>query len=91
MWRILVTHFPEHKGGGEFGPSTRALSEPRLFYGFRSPTDRGRWGRGNVAEVVLYSEGKHGRGPKTWTTREAAERNVHHLIARGYTARVEEI
>jgi hypothetical protein len=88
MYRIEVTHRPSSTFGSD---KPEALPEPRLLYSFRSPTGRRKWQIGGVAEVVLFDEYKHGRGPVTWVSKEAAERNLHHLIARGWTGKVIEV
>lgn len=56
-----------------------ALPEPRIFQQYLSAGTGG---------VVFYDETKHDRGPRTWIRRRTAEIHIHHLIARGFTARV---
>lgn len=81
MFQITVTHAPSSDLTTKV-----ALAEPLTFAGFRPYTHRGLRG---MSRPVFANDGT--RQPKSWVTRDAAERNVHHLIARGYTARVQEV
>lgn len=80
MFKIVITHVPSLTSGD---PTPFRLPEAADFVGFH--TDR--------AGVPLYNglggNVRRYRKVRTWVTREAAERNLHHLIARGYTARIE--
>jgi hypothetical protein len=89
MFQILITHRPSSTFGSD---APEALAEPTPFAGFRSTVGT-RYGylTGQRPEVRLAGNYGHGeRQPARWVTREAAERNLHHLIARGYTARIEQ-
>lgn len=91
MFQILITHRPSSTFGSD---APEALPEPTPFAGFRSTVGT-RYGfqTGQRPEVRLagYFSSRGERRPQTWVTREAAERNLHHLIARGYTARIETV
>lgn len=85
MFTITITALPSSTFGSD---EPEVLPEPMTFGGFRSPTGRYRWGRGNVPEVTFA--GRRDRKPATWATREAAERNLARLTERGYTAEIVE-
>lgn len=89
MFQIVITHRPSSRFGSD---TPEALAEPTPFAGFRSTVGT-RYGfqTGQRPEVRLagHFSSRGERQPARWVTRAAAERNLHHLIARGYTARIE--